>query len=103
MEENNPKEDIRKSTNQLREMQDEVVKSYRDMNDILEERYAYIQRLMSSGILSENDIDFYQGQISKIYKMTEDCDYEMNESLGVIHNAMMENDEELSRLKEEEN
>lgn len=102
MEENNKREEITRNSNRLQLMRDEISKSYRDMIDSLEERYIYIQRLMSSGTMNESDVDFYQTQISMIYKMTEDCDYEMNESLGIIDNALMENDEELRRLKEEE-
>lgn len=102
MEENDKREDIRRSSNQLQQMRDEISKSYSDMNDSLEERYMHIQRIMSSGALNKDDDDFYQEQRSRLYRMMNDCDYEKNESLRIVNKALTENEEEMRRLQDEE-
>lgn len=102
MEENDKREDIRRSSNQLQQMRDEISKSYSYMNDSLEERHMHIQRIMSSGALNKDDVDFYQEQRSRLYRMMNDCDYEKNESLRIVNKALTENEEEMRRLQDEE-
>lgn len=99
MDKNYSKEDIRRININLTETSKELTKAYKEYNEHLEERYYRIKRMLDSGILNQNEVDFYQNQISGIYKSMEECDELKYETVGKINNAIENNEEEIARLQ----
>jgi hypothetical protein len=100
MIENDNYNEIEKNKENLLEISNNISKTYSDVADCLEERLYRIKNMLESGVLDENDTDFYANQVLKTQNRIVDCDSLRSEEISKIDKIIVRNEEELKNLKD---
>ncbi len=94
-------EEIKRNGNNLENIRAGIVQSYSQINSDIEERDYELKRILESGMLSEDDIAYFQDKRHALYKIAEENDEKMHESLKSIDKVISENEQAIKEYDKE--
>ncbi len=94
-------EEIKKAGMNLENIRAGIIQEYSKLNSDIEERDYELKKILDSGMLSEDDIAYFQDRRRALLKKSDEYEERMHDSIKSIDKAISENEQAVKEYENE--